>query len=412
MIHFLLNLLNQKKNFKYFFLSPLPYAIGTASEQIYVAAEYAHKRGKILKILKLRSFNYEICNNSLFENLIVNKEKVSLDNLFWKLVIFILEIEVFFKRIIVLINDHIYNFSLNEYFRFSSIGIQQLFKNKNILKKKYNDIKKYNFSNLSIDISDEEKENCKDILKKINFDYKKKFVCIHVRDHKFRNDKQKKFYRNSNINNYKKSILFLIKKGYSVVRLGSKKMNRFNLKNKNFFDYAFSKIKSGSMDLFLIKHCQFFIGTQSGILDVAYMFKKPVFLTNMCELYACPPLKEKDMGIFKSIYNVKTKKKVSLEKYSRLPFKFHNPDNDIKEYFFKENSEDQILRTVKIFLKNLYSKKKTISNYENKFKDQIKKNFQILFEKKNDDQNNLRKFRDCIRYVRKVKTFGGFICFS
>ena len=97
-----------------------------------------------------------------------------------------------FKRIIVLINDHIYNFSLNEYFRFGSIGIQQLFKNKNILKK-YNDIKKYNFSNLSIDISDEEKENCKDILKKINFDYKKKFVCIHVRDHKFRNDKQKNF---------------------------------------------------------------------------------------------------------------------------------------------------------------------------------------------------------------------------
>ena len=61
------------------------------------------------------------------------------------------------------------------------------------------------------------------------------------------------------------------------------------------------------MDLFLIKHCQFFIGTQSGILDVAYMFKKPVFLTNMCELYANPPLK-KDMGIFKGIYNVKTKK--------------------------------------------------------------------------------------------------------
>ena len=105
--------------------------------------------------------------------MVVNKKKVSLDNIFWKLLIFILEIEVFFKRIIVLINDHIYNFSLNEVFQIWFNRIQQLFKNKNILKKKYNDIKKYNFSNLSIDISDEEKENCKDILKKINFDYKK-----------------------------------------------------------------------------------------------------------------------------------------------------------------------------------------------------------------------------------------------
>ena len=142
------------------------------------------------------------------------------------------------------------------------------------------------------------------------------------------------------------------------------------------------KIKSGSMDLFLIKHCQFFIGTQSGILDVAYMFKKTCFFDKYVRIIYNPPLKEKDMGIFKGIYNVKTKKKVSLEKYSRLPFKFHNPDNDIKEYFFKENSEDQILRTVKIFLKNLLSKKKTISNYENKFKDQIKKIFKFYLKKK------------------------------
>ena len=81
------------------------------------------------------------------------------------------------------------------------------------------------------------------------------------------------------------------------------------------------------------------------------------------------------MGIFKGIYNVKQKKYL---KNTQVTIQVSQSNNGIKNFF--QNSEDQILRTVKIFLKNLYSKKKTISNYENKFKDQIKKIFN--FEKK------------------------------
>ena len=38
------------------------------------------------------------------------------------------------------------------------------------------------------------------------------------------------------------------------------------------------------MDLFLIKNCSFYIGTQSGPMDTAYLFNKPVLMTNMCEI--------------------------------------------------------------------------------------------------------------------------------
>ena len=40
-MHLILNLLNRYKKFKYFYVSPLPYAIGTASEQIFIASKFA-----------------------------------------------------------------------------------------------------------------------------------------------------------------------------------------------------------------------------------------------------------------------------------------------------------------------------------------------------------------------------------
>ncbi len=55
--------------------------------------------------------------------------------------------------------------------------------------------------------------------------------------------------------------------------------------DKNFFDYTQSHINFDVMDLYLISKCKFYVGTQSGILDLAYMFNKPVLTTNMCELF-------------------------------------------------------------------------------------------------------------------------------
>ena len=47
------------------------------------------------------------------------------------------------------------------------------------------------------------------------------------------------------------------------------------------------------MDLYLIKNCSFYIGTQSGPMDTAYLFNKPVLMTNMCEIFASLPRKKK-----------------------------------------------------------------------------------------------------------------------
>ena len=55
------------------------------------------------------------------------------------------------------------------------------------------------------------------------------------------------------------------------------------------------------MDLFLINQCQFYIGTPSGPMDTAYLFNKPVLLTNLYDIYPSFPRKNIDRGIFRKI---------------------------------------------------------------------------------------------------------------
>ena len=74
MISYFLNILNKKKNFPFYFITPTPYAIGTASEHILIAASKSKKEKKSLVILYTNLFakklKYFICNKALFNNLV------------------------------------------------------------------------------------------------------------------------------------------------------------------------------------------------------------------------------------------------------------------------------------------------------------------------------------------------------
>lgn len=53
MIYKIIEKINSNPNSKLFFISPLIYAIGNASEQINIATSYANKRNKKIVIIKI-----------------------------------------------------------------------------------------------------------------------------------------------------------------------------------------------------------------------------------------------------------------------------------------------------------------------------------------------------------------------
>ena len=77
MFFYIFNRLNEIKKFPYYFLSPLPYAIGNASRQILIASSKAKELKKKLIIFDFKFFStilkYKICNLSLFTDLVINK---------------------------------------------------------------------------------------------------------------------------------------------------------------------------------------------------------------------------------------------------------------------------------------------------------------------------------------------------
>ena len=419
MIHLILNLLNRYKNSKYFFLSPLPYAIGSASEQILIAAKYAKLFNKKLVILKIRSFNYTICNNSLFDSIVINKQKLKIGKSFNFILTKILEIEFFIWRVfLIFLNDKFLKFNFHELSRFSNIGVPNLFetnktKNKNISFKRYQDIEKFNSINESLDLSKSLKKNIKKILNQFVPSRQDKIVCVHVRDGFYRNDFKRKNYRNSNIENYKKAINFLINKGYLVIRLGDKNCKKTKFKNKYFIDYPFSKFKSEEMDLYLIKISKFYLATQSGIMDVAYMFNKPILTTNMCELFSGFPRKKNDRGIFKTIFSKTKKNPISIFNYMKNPYKFHNPDNENSNFYFKENTENEIYLATKEFEKNFQNKFNKKKNIIQKKFDRIHNNrYKDMFYERDDLQNSLINSTDSLKMIRMFKASSGTFCDS
>lgn len=146
-----------------------------------------------------------------------------------------------------------------------------------------------------------------------------KIVCIFARDDAYLKSISSNInwdhhnFRDMDVNNYIKSIKYLIDKGYKVIRVGSIAKTPLNYSHDNFFDYSFSDIKSDFMDLFLIYISHFVVGNSSGMVDMATLFNKPLLIVNGVP-FSYAPLGKKDMYISKKIIDVESKSVVPFKK--------------------------------------------------------------------------------------------------
>ena len=358
MFYKLINYLNTKNNFPYYICTPLVYSIGNASEHIYTAAAHAKRSGKKILIFKtkyLKNFlNYNVCNNELFESLILNNQSES-KNLFYQLVDFLIQIEFVVRRFFAIILKKYMNIDLGESFRFPFLGSRDLYFSDKF--GSYNSVTPLSIRECEADLIKKKKEECLRILEASGVK-DKKFICLHVRDDNYYNDSGRREYRNSNIDNYIDLINYLIEKDYCVFRLGDKPAPKVKFSNKNFFDLPYSDLKSEIMDLFLIKECEFYVGTISGTMDTAYLFNKPTFLTNMYDLFPSFPRKKNDRGIFKKILDKKKGNFLNIKQFAELSINYHHCETDIKDLSFQDNTAEDLLEGIDEYYNFINSKNK------------------------------------------------------
>jgi len=340
-------------------VTPLFYSIGNAAEEIL----WAHARAisekiplHIIKPYKLTQIlGYKICNKELFDlefkggQVYQPTKTKQLERLFENIIFVIkrfihLNVKKFNKYGLdeswhfPITGKNIYwpvqigyPYSMGFYERDPILNIVHSFKNSPTLK-----TSKINF--------------CRNKLNEFGIDPKARFVCLHVRDKGFHSDGDRRSYRNAEIENYYSGIQYLLNAGFTVFRMGDRKMRRMKLDHKNLVDYPFTSLKSEIMDLFLVKNCEFYIGMQSGILDVAQLFSRPILMLNMYSWFFAYPFKSCDRGLMKDITFEGRGGLLELKDRFLLPYKYTNEREVFgSEIMFIENSSMQILSAIKQF---------------------------------------------------------------
>lgn len=202
------------------------------------------------------------------------------------------------------------------------------------------------------------------------------FVCIHAREGGYsRSDEHLHSFRNTPIEDFLPSIKYITSQGGKCIRMGDSTMQSAP-KIEGLIEYALSPFKSEVMDIFLCSECLFFLGSNSGLFELASLFGKPSALANMAPM-SMVPKSPYDLSIpmlythadsgelidFKSVMQTsKSNFRTSKEfKDAGIALQKNKPSEIL------ELAKEQYLRT-----KNIYTSKDTNQVLQKKYKSLFK----------------------------------------
>tara|TARA_B100000963_G_C22585545_1_gene652914 strand:- start:444 stop:1631 length:1188 start_codon:yes stop_codon:yes gene_type:complete len=197
------------------------------------------------------------------------------------------------------------------------------------------------------------------MLKSFGLDKNDKFVCFSSRSGNYKNEKFIAV-KNSNIDNQKKGINFLINKGYKALRLGKNHTKKIKWASENIIDITTDNDENDFINLYALSKCEFFISSGGGVAYMGSLMRKHRLLIDYFKfsLLYHEHLDFTPMLIPKKIYSLKNK---SFLKYSES-FQSNIFELDIVDQLDKlglklvDNTQDEI--EMAIYDMYLYNEKK------------------------------------------------------
>lgn len=205
-----------------------------------------------------------------------------------------------------------------------------------------------------LNLSEENINKGREMLKKIGVKDSTKIVAIFARDTEYLSnrfpDKNWSYhdYRNADINTYIKSIEYLIKNGYTVIRVGSSVNKKVSFSHEKFIDYPFTNIRSEFLDIIIVYLSKFVIGTTSGAVDTAVVFNKPFLGVNFAP-FTESPFGKYDQYIQKKLVDINSNKIIKFKDFiGRDLSNTYNSKKFRSQYdvTYLDNTEDEIFNAV------------------------------------------------------------------
>lgn len=220
----------------------------------------------------------------------------------------------------------------------------------------HNLIKKYPSP---IEFIEVEKKRGLKMLESFGFYEHDKFVCFSSRSGDYKNEK-KISVKNSNIDNQKKGINFVINKGYKAIRIGKKHTKKIKWENENIRDLTTNNDENDFINLYALSKCEFFISSGGGIAYGGSLMRKNTLLIDYFKfsfLYH-EHLDFTPMLIPKKIYCLKNKCFLKYSEFFQKKIDELNTVDELNKLGFKlsDNTQDEIEMAINDMY--LYNEKK------------------------------------------------------
>src|SRR3990167_2130272 len=227
------------------------------------------------------------------------------------------------------------------------------------------------------------------LMSELGIPHDARYVCLAVRDSYYM---KKRFpcydwsyhdHRNADIMTYRKGALFLVDKGYYVIRMGKWVKGSFDLADARIIDYANSPLQSDFLDVYLASKCEFFISTSTGIDAVPQIFRRPVLFSNISLSRELQAYYAESLFIPKLIRNKKTEKFLTFNEINKFMSHHEKPGVilDILKLLEKHdlelmnNTEDDILDLTQ----EMHDRLNAVSSQEDHFDLERQKNFWMQY---------------------------------
>ena len=212
---------------------------------------------------------------------------------------------------------------------------------------------------VTIDLTEDQKHRGRAILHKMGIPAESPFVCLYVRDAGFesRRSTNRFTWENANIVNVSPAIAFLESRGFHIVRVGDPSMLPFEMEGSTFIDYVHSDHYCNVMDLYLYRHCEFWVTTGGGTQAAAVAYGRPCVVINGTDLASwafCVYVDRGDVFLPKHVFSTQNCRFLSLqEQLEKIDILCRSKWDD-RNYVFVQNTPIEICTAVKEYHSSTY----------------------------------------------------------
>ncbi|HLW89752.1 MAG TPA: TIGR04372 family glycosyltransferase [Roseiarcus sp.] len=147
------------------------------------------------------------------------------------------------------------------------------------------------------ELVDEDRRALNDYLRDVGAPADAWYVCVHAREGGYSpEDESIHRYRSVDIASFSLAMDEIVRRGGWCIRVGDPSMRPLTPRDR-VVDYAISAKKSPRLDIALAAGCRFFLGSASGLFNVAEMFGRPCVIAHVSPLSCAYGFMPQDISI-------------------------------------------------------------------------------------------------------------------